>query len=330
LEEVKRYGAVRGVRRFVFSHGEATASDDLFDMVRILKRAGKTVSIHTNGIKIADFAYASGLKSAGIDQVSIQFDGFDDEVYLELRGERLLDIKLKALANLKKLAVPVTLNVTIARGVNEGQIRKIFDYAVKEEFIKDVSFITYCHYGAELPGVDRYMMPQELLGHIEGCSKKRIPREDVISFQKLFYAYLWFARKRKCFNYYHFLMVRTPGGCCSIGDFIDLGRAAGKIDSVRDRKLRLGRFGFLCVVCSSLKIRALSLLPRGLSVFLRGGYPKKPGLFLAVTLATVCDPYKYESAIADNCGQGIIVDGGMYDSYGKYLMAGAQGGMPQK
>lgn len=320
LDQVKRFSNIKDIKRFTFSHGEATICKNIFEMIEVLKRAHKIVNIHTNGVKIADFQYALALKRAGISQVSIQFDGFDEEVYTELRGKQLLDIKLKALNNLKKLSIPVTLNVTVAKGINEDEIGRIFDYAVNERFIKDISFITYCNYESKQDSMDKYIMPDQLPAYIEKHSKRRILEQDIILFQKLFYAYMNVFRKRKCFNYYHFLIVRTFKSYLPISEFINLHKVASTLDYIKNKKRKLTLLIFLRILLSSLKIESLSLFPYGILIFLRGGYPKKPSMFLAITFATICDPYKYDACIADNCGQGIITDKEIYDSYGAYLM----------
>lgn len=320
LDEIRRIGANKNIKRFTFSHGEPTLCDNLPGMIKILRGYHKIVNIHTNGIRIANSQYAYSLKAAGISHISIQFDGFSDKTYSDLRGRHLLNYKLRALHNLKKLSIPVTLNVTIAKGVNEFEIGKIFDYAIKEVFIKDVSFITYCHYGSAQNNMDKYIMPDELLAYIEEHSAKKILRKDIVLFQKLFYAYTSVFKKRKCFNYYHYLVVRTKRGYSPINEFINLKKAARLLDLIRDQDKILTRFVFFRILLSSLKLKSLSLFCDGFFIFLRGGYPRKPSKFLAITFATICDPYKYDSSIANNCGQGIITSSNVYDSYGTYLM----------
>jgi uncharacterized radical SAM superfamily Fe-S cluster-containing enzyme len=320
LDEVKRISINKNIKRFTFSHGEATLCENLPEMIKMLRRNKKIVNIHTNGIKIADFLYALSLKNAGISQISIQFDGFSESIYSELRGKNLLAYKIKALENLKKLEIPVTLNVTIARGINEDELGKIFNFATKESFIKDVSFITYCHYDSVKDKNNRYIMPDELLGYIEKQSTKKILRKDVVSFQKLFYAYLNVFRIRKCFNYYHYLVVRNKRDYSPIKDFINLKKVGILLDKLKDRKKKLTRFLFFKMLLLSLRPKSLLLFPYGIFLLLRGGYPKKPSKFLAITFATICDPYKYDSSVAENCGQGIIIRENIYDSYGTYLM----------
>ncbi len=321
LKEVERIAADKSVKRFTFSHGEATTCPELPAMIGILKQHGKIVNIHTNGIKAADPEYAAQLKRAGIDQVSLQFDAFSRKKSVDLRGDGSLDRQLRALENLKELKIPVTLNVTIAKGVNEDEVGVIFDHAVKEGFIKDLSFITYCHYDrAKGDNFGRYMMPDELITCIEAHSKGRIARPQVVFFQKLFYAYMHVAGIRKCFNYFHYPVVRWNGGYLPVSDFINLKKAAAWLDRLEDNKKGLTVFTFFGVVLSSLRLRSLLLLPWGLLMLLRRGYPQASGNFLMVTFATICDPYKYDPAIAVNCGQGIIIKDKAHDSYGTYLM----------
>lgn len=61
--------------------------------------------MHTNGIKIANFSYLKRLKYAGLNEVHLQLDGFEDSVYEKIRGEKLLQVKLKALENLERLNI---------------------------------------------------------------------------------------------------------------------------------------------------------------------------------------------------------------------------------
>lgn len=320
LVRVNEGAQMENVKRFTFSHGEPTSCKQMFEMIKILKQAGKIVNMHTNAIKIADYSYACRLKSSGIDHVSVQFDGFSKRIYRDIRGQSLLGIKLKALKNLKNLSIPVTLNPTIAKGINEQEIGRIFDYAVLATNIKDVSFITYSHYEPTPENSNNYIMPDELLKYMEEHTRGKVSRKNIIKFQRLFYAYISVFKKRKCFYYYHFLVVRFGKGYLPINEFIDLDRANCFLAIFKKKKKKLTRLCLIGILCFSLKPQAVMLFIQGLMIFLRGGYPRKPGRFLSLTFASICDPYKYDEDIAANCGQGIVNKEDIYDSYGTYLM----------
>jgi MoaA/NifB/PqqE/SkfB family radical SAM enzyme len=320
LEELNSLCSFKDVQRLTFSHSEATVCNSFLDMVRILRSKRKVINIHTNGIKLADYNFASALKSAGINQVSLQFDGFNEAVYEKIRGARLLEQKMKALDNLKRLSIPVTLNITVARGINENEIGRIFDYAIKEIFIKDISFITYSNYSHDRMGMDRYIMPDELLKYMELHTGGRVSRKNIILFQKIFYAYISIFKIRKCFYYYHFMAARTRRGYWTVDEFIDLPKINTVLEKVKNNGRKMSRFSFSLLICSAIKIKGLFLLPSGVLMLLKRGFPNKPSPFMVITFATICDPYKYDAQIAQNCGQGIFGLDGSHESYGTFLM----------
>jgi len=151
-------------------------------------------------------------------------------------------------------------------------------------------------------------------------SQGTIAREDVVCFQKLFYAYLSAFRKKKCFNYYHYCVVRTAGGYRGIEHYLDIRKIAGKIDACRERQQTMTKKLLLKILLTSLKWNSVALIPYGVFLLLRGGYPQKPGKLLVVTLASICDPYKYDATVALNCGQGIITQAMQHESYGAYII----------
>jgi len=320
LDSVRNLVLKKGVKRVTFSHSEATTCESLPEMVKMLRRSGKIVNIHTNGIRLADSNYVSSLKSAGIHHISLQFDGFNDKTYIKLRGGEFLNTKLKALDNLRKLSIPVTLNVTIARGVNEDQVGTIFDFALKERFIKDISFITYSNYERDGDNMDKYIMPSQLLKNVEEHSQGKISRKAIYLFQKVFYAYCSAFNKRKCFYYYHYLVLRGVNGYTGVDEILDLERACRALDHLKEDGLRINRIRFLAILIGSLRVKSLLLFPSSLAMLFRGGFPRKPGRLLVLTFATICDPYKYDSQIAVNCGQGIFGLEDSHESYGTFLM----------
>jgi uncharacterized radical SAM superfamily Fe-S cluster-containing enzyme len=119
---------------------EPTEHPQLLEVLNVFQRQGKKCHMLTNGVKLRDSVYVKGLKENGVGQVCMQFDGFDDDVYRTLRGNALLDIKMRALDNLKKADIPTSLEVVLMRGVNEGQVGKIINYAAQNPFVRQINF----------------------------------------------------------------------------------------------------------------------------------------------------------------------------------------------
>jgi uncharacterized radical SAM superfamily Fe-S cluster-containing enzyme len=117
-----------------FSGGEPTIRNDLFELIRTAKELGfHHVEVNTNGLRLAQSVdYCRGLKEAGMSTVYLQFDGLTSDVYKFIRGIDLLDVKMKAIENLRKAGVEsIVLVVTLVKGVNDNQLGDIVRFAVK-------------------------------------------------------------------------------------------------------------------------------------------------------------------------------------------------------
>ena len=118
-----------------FSGGEPTLRNDLPDLIREAKKAGiEHVEVNTNGLRLAeDLEYFKSLKDAGMDTLYLQFDGLRDEIYRKLRGRGdLVKMTDRVIENAREIGLSsIVLVVTLAKGVNDGDLGSIVDYAVK-------------------------------------------------------------------------------------------------------------------------------------------------------------------------------------------------------
>jgi 7,8-dihydro-6-hydroxymethylpterin dimethyltransferase len=117
-----------------FSGGEPTIRKELLDMVRKAKELGfRHVEVNTNGLRLSqDVQFCKDLKTAGVSTIYLQFDGLTPDVYKFIRGVDLLDIKMKAIENLREAGWnSVVLVVTLLKGVNDGQLGDIINFAAK-------------------------------------------------------------------------------------------------------------------------------------------------------------------------------------------------------
>ena len=117
-----------------FSGGEPTIRKDLPAMVRKAKELGfNHVEVNSNGLRFAeDVDYCKELKAAGVSTIYLQFDGLTSEVYKYIRGVDLLEIKMKALENLRQAGWnSVVLVVTLVKNINDNQIGDIINFAAK-------------------------------------------------------------------------------------------------------------------------------------------------------------------------------------------------------
>ncbi len=132
-----------------FSGGEPTIHPQIIEFVRAAKQRDISfVMINTNGKRIArDDRFLEQLKEVR-PAIYFQFDGFDSETYRILRGEPdILEEKLRALDRLTEIGLSVTLVPAIERGVNEHEIGKIVDFAIRHPAVRGINFQPAFHAG---------------------------------------------------------------------------------------------------------------------------------------------------------------------------------------
>jgi len=135
-----------------FSGGEPTIHPQIIDFVQSAKRRGiPFVMINTNGKRIArDDKFLEQLNEVR-PSLYFQFDGFDSETYRIIRGEpNILEEKLKALDRLAQIGLNITLVPAIERGVNEHEIGKIIDFAIKHPAVRGINFQPAFHAGRHM------------------------------------------------------------------------------------------------------------------------------------------------------------------------------------
>ena len=135
-----------------FSGGEPSIHPQIIDFVRAAKSRGiDSVMINTNGKRIAkDDRFLEQLNEVR-PSLYFQFDGFDSETYRILRGEpTILEEKLLALDRLADIGLNVTLVPAIERGVNEHEVGKIIDFAIKHPAVRGINFQPAFHAGRHI------------------------------------------------------------------------------------------------------------------------------------------------------------------------------------
>lgn len=113
------------------SGGEPTLREDLPKLISYINQLGKSHSLITNGINLEDGIYVKKLSAYGLNNVHLSFNSFDDNKFLNLDGKVLLQKKLKSFENLRKNNIKIVLSTLLARGMNENEIKKLFNFYLK-------------------------------------------------------------------------------------------------------------------------------------------------------------------------------------------------------
>ena len=132
-----------------FSGGEPTLHPQFFDVLRLAERMGFShIQAASNGIKFADPVFTDRAKEAGLHTVYLQFDGLDDEIYKITRGRPLLEVKTRAIENIRNAGMKICFVCTIIRGVNDHAVGDILKHAVENSnVVAGISFQPVCFTG---------------------------------------------------------------------------------------------------------------------------------------------------------------------------------------
>jgi hypothetical protein len=97
--------------------------------------------VNTNGTRIAqDEEFTERLAGylPGFE-VYLQFDSFEREALMELRGADLRRVREDALERLNRHNISTTLVVTVKKGLNDGELGKIIEFALAQPCVRGVT-----------------------------------------------------------------------------------------------------------------------------------------------------------------------------------------------
>ncbi len=151
VKMLKTYRDERPVagRIIQFSGGEPTLHPQFCEIIKTAGKMGFShIQIASNGLRFTDPDFAVRAAEAGLHTIYLQFDGLDDEIYKKTRGRPLVEIKAKAVENIRRAKMKIALVSTIVRGVNDHAVGDILRYAIENsDVIAGISFQPVCFTG---------------------------------------------------------------------------------------------------------------------------------------------------------------------------------------
>jgi 7,8-dihydro-6-hydroxymethylpterin dimethyltransferase len=125
------------------SGGEPTLHPDFFRVLDMAKaRPIRHLMVNTNGVRIArDSAFVDRVASYMPDfEVYLQFDSFERDALVALRGADLRSVRERALEQLNERDISTTLVVTLKKGLNDHELGRIVDFALAQKCVRGVTF----------------------------------------------------------------------------------------------------------------------------------------------------------------------------------------------
>jgi len=167
------------------SGGEPTCHPQILDILRAaMRRPFKYVMLNTNGLALQDGTVdvAELAKLGNGFEVYLQFDGFDDAIYTELRDRPLLAEKEAALEQLAKHNIPATLVATLRRDLNLEQAGDLLRYALAHPAVRGVNFQCEAFFGRnpETGPPPERVTQTEVVNVLSRTASELLETEDVL------------------------------------------------------------------------------------------------------------------------------------------------------
>jgi len=188
LEEIVSFG----IKEFYFSGGEPLLVENLFDIVKFLKKKKAIVSIATNGFCLNE-KIIKKFSKVGVDMLHVSLDGHLPEIHNTLRGGNFFDKIVKNLEIIKKYGIPLRVGCIIWRR-NEDFLEEMVKFCANLR-IKELRFSWLIKVGRfkENPKIYPKREYSSIIKEIETL-KKKYKNKIKLSIHRYFST-----RKKRCF-----------------------------------------------------------------------------------------------------------------------------------
>ncbi|EEB73847.1 GTP 3',8-cyclase MoaA [Thermococcus sp. AM4] len=129
IERLVRIASRLGIRKVKLTGGEPTVREDIIEIVRRIKPYVKDLSMTTNGSRLKELA--EPLAKAGLDRVNVSLHSLKPDVYKRITGVDIFETVLEGIEEAVKYLSPVKLNMTVMKGLNDGEIWDMIDFSAK-------------------------------------------------------------------------------------------------------------------------------------------------------------------------------------------------------
>jgi GTP 3',8-cyclase len=134
LEELHKLSLAmidRGIRKIRLTGGEPLVRRDMIELVQALgRKVGDgldELTMTTNGTQLAQFA--DDIAAAGVKRINVSLDTLDAALFQRLSRRDRLSQVLEGIAAAKDAGLKVKLNTVALKGVNEGEIPVLVEWA---------------------------------------------------------------------------------------------------------------------------------------------------------------------------------------------------------
>ncbi len=156
------------------SGGEPTLHPQFRQIVDdcLARREILRVSVSTNGLTLlSDPSLLQFLAERRV-VISLQCDGFDDEIYRALRGRNLADEKRRLIDAAGELHAPMSLTATVVAGVNDSRLHELVEMLFTRDHILSLMLqpAAYAGRAASLHRPESAVTIPDVIGALDGAA----------------------------------------------------------------------------------------------------------------------------------------------------------------
>lgn len=164
------------------SGGEPTLNPHFREIVEecLSRKQILRVSVSTNGMQLLrDRDLLAYLAQRNV-VISLQFDGFEEQTHVQLRGRPLLQDKLRLIDQASRMAAPMSLTATVVSGVNDCGAGRILDLLFERDNILSAMFqpAAYTGQAAGIPRPVQATTIPDIIRCLDGARSGTVHMED--------------------------------------------------------------------------------------------------------------------------------------------------------
>jgi MoaA/NifB/PqqE/SkfB family radical SAM enzyme len=301
---------VYGNAKFTFSGGEPTMHPACLDFFRKAQEMGVITQLATNGLKLVDMDFCRQLKDAGVSEVRISYEYWNNTSEDRTGTRCFREAKRNAIENCLAAGIPLILSPTIMKGCNEEVLLDSLEFAADHPLVKELSVNGFSWNGSG-KGLDKNLMimPDEMVDVIH--ERFGGDREAYFTFAKVIFAALYLCNIRICMNTQILVFIRQNGKLRSLIECFNqkrMKRGLQKWSSFSRLPRVLSMALFVLFMLPSFSWKTIPLIPSFIRLFLSNIFgikiSKYPTQLLPVVLNTNCSPLNADNDIVPRCMSG--------------------------
>ncbi|WP_457563215.1 GTP 3',8-cyclase MoaA [Caminibacter pacificus] len=177
--EFLRLAIDEGVKKIRLTGGEPLLRKDIDVFVKMLHdyKPELDLALTTNGYYLKE--YAKRLKKAGLKRVNVSLDSLKPEVAAKIAQKDVLNKVIEGILEAKKEGLLVKLNTVVMKGINDGEILDLLEWAKKHGMI--IRFIEFMENERAYPGIKRVSSDEILKEISKKYNFKELPKDNSAS-----------------------------------------------------------------------------------------------------------------------------------------------------